>query len=206
MSPRDQRATAGIHEVELAQRIAQGDEQAFESLVRDHGARMLAVARRITGNDADAHDSLQEALLKCFRNMDQFQGRSSLGTWLHRITANAALMRLRTQKRGREDSLDELLPTFDSLGARLADAPLADTREIEALYEQGQTQEAIGAAIDRLPNEFRAIVIARDIEQLTTAETAKLLDISNSLVKTRLHRARAALKRLLDPIVDSGAI
>jgi RNA polymerase sigma-70 factor, ECF subfamily len=167
---------------------------------------MLAVARRITGNEADAHDCLQEALLKCFRSIDQFEGRSGLGTWLHRIVANVSLMRLRSRNRNREDSLDELQPGFDSQGMRLEDAPLSETREIETLYEQGQTQAAIRAAVDRLPDEYRAIVIARDIEQLSTAETAELLGISISLAKTRLHRARAALKRLLDPIVKTNAI
>lgn len=206
MSTRNQDKATGSSDVKLAQRIASGDEKAFEELVRTHGGRMLAVARRITGSEADAHDCLQDALLKCFTSMDQFQGRSTLGTWLHRVTANVALMRLRTQNRSREDSLDELLPTFDTHGMRMDDAPISDTREIEALYEQGQTQSAIRAAIDRLPNEYRAIVIARDIEQLSTAETAEILNISKPLVKTRLHRARAALKRLLDSVVAAGAI
>lgn len=201
-----QHADPEVSEAALVEGILAGDEGAFETLVRSHGARMLAVARRITGNEADAHDCLQEALLKCFTSMDKFQGRSSLDTWLHRVTANTALMRLRSRKRAREDSLDDLLPAFDPQGMRVADAPLSEAKEIESLYEQGQTQAAIRKAIDRLPDEYRAIVIARDIEQLSTAETAEVLDISKSLVKTRLHRARAALKRLLDPIVESNAI
>lgn len=197
---------AEIEEAELVRRIVSGDESGFETLVRRHGGRMLAVARRITGNEADAHDCLQEALMKCFTSMDQFEGRAGLGTWLHRIIVNVSLMRLRSQNRSREDSLDELQPEFDPQGMRVDDAPLSRAKEIESLYEQGQTQAAIRAAIDRLPNEYRAIVIARDIEQLSTAETAELLNISSSLAKTRLHRARAALKRLLDPIVEASAI
>lgn len=200
------RAEPNVTEAALVQGILAGDESAFETLVRNHGGRMLAVARRITGNEADAHDCLQEALLKCFTSMDKFEGRSSLDTWLHRVTANSALMRLRSRNRTREDSLDALLPAFDQQGMRIEDAPLSEAKEIESVYEQGQTQAAIRAAIDRLPNEYRAIVIARNIEQLSTAETAELLDISEPLVKTRLHRARAALKRLLDPIVESNAI
>lgn len=197
---------AEIEEAELVRRIIAGDETGFELLVRRHGGRLLAVARRITGNEADAHDCLQEALIKCFTSMHQFEGRAGLGTWLHRIVVNVSLMRLRSQTRSREDSLDELQPEFDSQGMRVEDAPLSHTKEIESLYEQGQTRAAIRAAIDRLPNEYRAIVIARDIEQLSTAETAELLNISSSLAKTRLHRARAALKRLLDPIVEASEI
>lgn len=206
MSKREECMEAEIEDADLVRRIIAGDETGFEILVRRHGGRMLAVARRITGNDADAHDCLQEALMKCFTSMDQFEGRAGLGTWLHRIVVNVSLMRLRSQNRSREDSLDELQPEFDPQGMRVEDAPLSHTKEIESLYEQGQTQAAIRAAIDRLPNEYRAIVIARDIEQLSTAETAELLNISRSLAKTRLHRARAALKRLLDPVVEASEI
>lgn len=193
-----------IDESELVQRIIDGDESGFEYLVRSYGGRMLAVGRRITGNDADAQDCVQEALLKAYRSIEQFEGRSGLATWLHRITVNAALMRLRSRSRSREDSLDDLLPNFDEYGMRVADTPASQTMEVERLYEQGQTQAAVRAAIDRLPDDYRAILIARDIEQLSIAETANLLDISQSLVKTRLHRARAALKTLLDPMIKSG--
>ncbi|MBS1270498.1 MAG: ECF RNA polymerase sigma factor SigW [Gammaproteobacteria bacterium] len=195
-----QNAYAEVDESELVRKIVEGDEAGFEYLVRRFGGRMLAVARRITGNEADAQDCLQEALLKSYSNIGQFQGRSGLNTWLHRIVVNVSLMRLRSQKRAREDSLDPLLPDFDGHGMRVGDAPIAGVEEIEEMYEQGRTRAAVRAAIERLPNDYRAIVIARDIEQLNTSETAQLLGISTSLVKTRLHRARAALKRLLDPV------
>lgn len=206
MNDREHTPGSEISDPEIVRRIAAGDDSAFEQMVRQHGSRLLAVSRRIVDNEADARDCLQEALLKCFMSIDQFEGRSSLGTWLHRITVNVSLMRLRSRNRSREDSLDELQPKFDSQGMRVEDAPLADAKEIEGLYEQGQTRAAVRAAIDRLPNEYRVIVIARDIEQLSTAETAEVLDISQSLVKTRLHRARAALKKLLDPIVQNQMI
>lgn len=206
MRKRAERMEAETEEADLVRRIIAGDESGFESLVQHHGGRMLAVARRITGNEADAHDCLQEALMKCFTSMDQFEGRAGLGTWLHRIVVNVSLMRLRSHSRIREDSLDEFQPEFDRQGMRIEDAPLSRAKEIETLYEQGQSQAAVRAAIDRLPTEYRAIVIARDIEQLSTTETAELLNISRSLAKTRLHRARAALKRLLDPIVESSAV
>jgi len=206
MSTHEPHTETEVAESELVRGITAGEDEAFEILARKYGGRMLAVARRITGNEADAHDCLQEALLKCYTSMDQFQGRSSLSTWLHRIIVNLALMRLRSHNRSREDSLDELLPAFDSYGMRVEDAPLSEAKQIEELYEQGQTQAAIRAAIDRLPTEYRAVVVARDIEQLSTAETAEVLNISNSLVKTRLHRARAALKSLLDPVVQAGEI
>jgi len=200
---RDQYEQESPGDRELARLIAEGDEKGSELLVLRHGPRMLAVARRITGNEADAQDCLQEALIKCLNSIEQFEGRSGLGTWLHRIVVNVSLMRLRSKSRTREDSLDELQPAFDEHGMRMEDAPLADASEIEASFEQGRAREAVRAAIDKLPEEYRAIIIARDIEQLTTAEAAEVLDISRSLVKTRLHRARAALKRLLDPVIQA---
>lgn len=202
----EQRAPAvNVDESELIQRIIDGNESGFEYLVRTYGGRMLAVSRRITGNESDAQDCVQEALLKAYRSIGQFEGRSDLSTWLHRITVNAALMRLRIRSRNREDSLDDLLTHLDEYGMGVADTPTSQTMEVEKLYERGQTQSAVRAAIDRLPTAHRAILIARDIEQLSTAETAHFLDISQAAVKTRLHRARAALKTLLDPIITSGA-
>jgi len=206
-SPREQ-ASRTASEVELVRSIVAGDGTAFERLVRQYGPRLLAVSRRIVGNDADAHDCLQEALLKCYTKAAQFEGQSGLGTWLHRITVNVSLMRLRSRDRGREDSLDAMQPEFDSRGMRIEDAPMAEAVEVEVeeRYQQGQTTAAIRTAIDKLPDDYRAVVIARDIEQLSTVEAAEALNISNSLVKTRLHRARAALKKLLDGIVQDGAV
>lgn len=193
-------------ERDLIRGILEGDEQSYRLLINRYSGRLLSVARRITGNEADAQDCVQEAMVKCFTRIREFEGRSELGTWLHRIVVNASLMKLRTRKRSREDSLDELLPGFDEFGMRVEEAPLAETGGIERLYEQGRTQSAVRTAIDRLPDDYRAILVARDIEQMNTAETAKLLNISHSLVKTRLHRARAALKRLLEPVVRHGEI
>lgn len=206
MNSSKQKPGTRFDEAELVRKILAGDEDAFKQLVQQYGSRLLAVSRRIVRSEADAHDCLQEAFLKCFTSIGQYEGRASLGTWLHRITVNVSLMRLRSQNRNREDPLDDMQPEFDSQGMRIEDAPLSEAREIEELYQQGQTTAAIRTAIDRLPNEYRAIVIARDIEQMSTAEAAEVLDISKPLVKTRLHRARAALKKLLAPIVQSDAI
>jgi len=194
--------TSDCSDAQLATAIMNGDERSFELLVQRLGGRMFSVARRITGNDSDAQDCVQEAFIKAYVSMDQFRNQSSLGTWLHRIVVNVSLMHLRSQKGGREDSLDDLLPEFDQHGMRVDESPMSQAGEIERLYEQGETRKAVRAAIDHLPREYRAVVIARDIEEMSTAETADVLDISVSLVKTRLHRARAALKTLLDPVAN----
>ena len=93
-----------------------GEEAAFETLVRSYGGRMLSVARRLLGNDDDAQDAVQEAFLSAFKGLAAFDGRSKLSTWLHRIGVNAALMKLRTQKRRPEQSIDDLLPKFKEDG------------------------------------------------------------------------------------------
>jgi len=210
LKQRENQAAENSEELDLAEKIARGDDASFEILVRQYGGQMLAVAKRITRNDADAQDCLQEAFINAYKNMGSFEGRAALGTWLHRIITNVSLMRLRSQRRIAEFTVDApidvLIPSFESDGSRSGNTPISDIDEIELLYQRGETREAINRAIDRLPVDYRAVVIARDLEDLSTEETSKLLDISTSLVKTRLHRARAALKTLLEPVVRAGAI
>src|SRR5262245_27545466 len=100
-------------DVELLERIRAGDERACEALVRRHGGRMLAVARRFLRTEEDSADAVQEAFLSAFRSLDGFEGRSAPGTWLHRIVVNVCLMKLRARSRSREVRIDDLLPTFD---------------------------------------------------------------------------------------------
>jgi RNA polymerase sigma-70 factor (ECF subfamily) len=184
-------------EVELVARLQSGDAAAFERLVRDFGPRMLAVARRFLGNDEDAQDALQEALLSAYRGIHRFEGQSQLGTWLHRIAANAALMRLRSRRRGEETSIDDLLPTFRSDGHQTA-ATSAWSRPVEELVERQETAELVRRSIDQLPENYRAVLLLRDIEERSTEEAAELLGMTSGAVKTRLHRARQALRTLLD--------
>src|SRR5207244_4090584 len=106
----------------LVERLRAGDPEAYERLVRAYGGRMLATARRMAGNEDDARDVVQEAFIAAFRSIDGFAGAARLSTWLHRIVINAALMKLRSRRRRREESIDELLPRFDDEG-RWSDAP-----------------------------------------------------------------------------------
>ena len=184
-------------EVELVARLQSGEAAAFETLVRDYGPRMLAVARRFLGNDEDAQDALQEALLSVYRGIQRFEGQSRLATWLHRIASNAALMRLRGRRRGEETSIDDLLPTFQDDGHQTT-ASAAWSRPVEDLVQKQETADLVRRSIDRLPENYRAILLLRDIEERSTEETAELLGMTSGAVKTRLHRARQALRTLLD--------
>lgn len=183
----------------FVERLRSGDEQAFEELVRRFGGRLLATARHLLGRNEDAQDAVQEAFLSAFRGLDRFRGGSSLSTWLHRIVINAALMKLRGASRRPEASIEEYLPRFDETGHH-AD-PVAEWRVTpEAAMLSRQTRDRVRAAIERLPPSYRAVLVLRDIEELSTEETAEVLSLTRTAVKVRLHRARLALRTLLVPV------
>lgn len=175
-----------------------GEERAYEQLVRQYGGRLLAVARRVVGNEEEAADAVQDAFLAAFRAMGSFEGGSRLGTWLHRIVVNASLMKLRRRKRKPEVAIEDLLPQFIEDGHQAT--PAVEWRPAPAaVAESRETCAVVRSAIDRLPESHRTVLLLRDIEGLDTEETARLLDSNPNTVKVRLHRARQALRALLDP-------
>ena len=188
-------ATPTSDERSLVTALRRGDEVAFESVVRLYGGRMLAVARRMLRSEDDARDAVQEAFISAFKAIADFQGDARLSTWLHRIVVNAALMRLRRQRRKPEESIDELLPHFDERGS-WAEGEQPSQTPFE-LLEGSETRAVVHECIDRLPDSYRSVVMLRDIEELDTDETAAALGMSVAAVKTRLHRGRQALRTLL---------
>jgi len=198
---------AVLDEEALLARLRAGDEDAFEELVRTYSPRLLGLARRIVGNDEDARDVIQDALLSAFRSMDRFQGDARLGTWLHRIVVNTALMKLRRRRRKPEESLEPLLPAFQSDGHFVEKFSAWDQSErADAALSRIETRQLIRGLIEQLPESFRTVLLLRDIEGLDTEETARLLDTTPNAVKIRLHRARQALRTLLAPHVQRGAL
>ena len=195
--------TLADNEATLLMGLRAGNEPAFEHLVRHYGGRMLAVARRFLTCEADCADAVQDAFLSAFRSLNSFAGGSSLGTWLHRIVVNACLMKLRARSRSRQVPIDDLLPTFDENGHHAQPArPWHD--EALSLLDRTELREHIRNCIDRLPEPYRAVLLHRDIEEFDTDQTARHLGITPGSVKTRLHRARQALRTLLEPIVLAG--
>jgi RNA polymerase sigma-70 factor (ECF subfamily) len=174
-----------------------GDGKAFERIVREHAPRLFAVARRLLGCDGEAADAVQETFVAVHRRIHQFEGGSRLATWLHRIAVNAALMRLRTKRRRGEVSIDSLLPAFTPDGHRVVARP-AWSDPPETSLEREELRATIRRAIDRLPDDYRTVLVLRDIEGLDTDEAAATLGINPGAVKTRLHRARLALRELLE--------
>jgi RNA polymerase sigma-70 factor (ECF subfamily) len=186
----------------FVERLKAGDEKAYETLVREHSGRMLAVARRFLRSEDDAGDAVQEAFVSAFRAIDRFEGGARISTWLHRIVVNAALMKLRTRRRRPEASIDELLPRWREDGHPV-DAPTPWSAD--KLVQRDQLRGLVQEGIDRLPDSYREVLIMRDIEELDTEEVAEALGISTNAVKTRLHRARQALRQLLDPSLREDA-
>jgi len=167
------------------------------NFVRTHTDWMLAVAFRILMDQGHAEDVVQQAFIKVFSKIESFEGRSELKTWMHRLVVNEAIATLRKFKKSNEEPLGDLLPVFDRSGCRIVFGPDGDeTAETRLIRSQTNTQ--VRSAIMALPDEYRIVLCLRDIEGLTTQETGAALDISEANVKVRLHRARAALKRMLE--------
>jgi RNA polymerase sigma-70 factor (ECF subfamily) len=184
-------------EAELLARLRAGDSGAYETLVRSAGPRLLATLRRMLRRDDDAEDALQETFLAAFRYVGDFAGQSKLTTWLHRIAVNVALMRLRAQKRRPESSIDELLPRFDDDGHRVVE-PAAAERSPDHALDADSRRRAVRRCIEALPEPHRQILVLRDLEELSAEEAAALLGVSLGAAKMRLHRARQALRTLLE--------
>jgi RNA polymerase sigma-70 factor (ECF subfamily) len=184
---------------DLLVRLRRGEAGAFEELVRTTAPRLLAVARRLLRSEQDAQDAVQDAFLSAFRALAGFDGQCQLATWLHRIAVNAALMRLRRARRRPEASLDDLLPAFDETGHHLISVEPWRADAL-AVLERDEVRSAVRAAIDRLPDSHRTVLVLRDIEELSTEETARALGLSPNAVKVRLHRARQALRAALAPV------
>lgn len=182
-----------IGEAELVRRAREGDFDAFAELVTKTEAKVFSHLLRLTQNSSDAQELLQETYLSAFKNLNSFKGNSSFYTWVYRIATNHAFMHFRRQKP--ETSVEELpLPTHEELKKRqirdwdMDPADAAQKEEVRAIMEK---------AIAGLPEGYREVVLMRDMEGLSTAETAELMGINEGTVKTRLHRARIFLREIL---------
>jgi RNA polymerase sigma-70 factor (ECF subfamily) len=182
-------------EMALVQAAKGGDVTAFEELVRRYDRNVFRIAQHITHNREDAEDVVQDAFLKAYENLNQFQGQSKFYTWLVRIAVNEALMKLRRIKPGRTVSLDEELKTEDdSLPREVADW----SPNPEQQYNQAELKDILSRTIQGLPVSFRTVFVLRDVEGLSTEETAEALDLSVPAVKSRLLRARLQLRERLN--------
>ena len=181
-------------DVALISRVREGDVSAYDTLVRKYERQIFRIAQHITQNREDAEDVMQDAFLKAYEKLDQFQGNSKFYTWLVRIAVNESLMRLRKRRTGKMVSIDEDIETEEgSVPRDLADwAP-----DPEQNYNQAELGEILRKTIQGLPQGFRIVFVLRDVEGLSTEETAETLGLSIPAVKSRLLRARLQLRERL---------
>jgi len=191
--------TAGA-ELELIDRLRAKDPAVLEVLMERHGPRLYRLAFGITRSHADAEEVVQDAFLTLFRKVDSFEGRAALGTWLYRVAANAALIKRRGKRAEVEVKLEDYLPTFKGDGHREGDRALllADWSETpESVLLSGEARQILEDGLALLPDHYRAIVVLRDVEELSNEEVAEILGETVATVKSRLHRARMALREVL---------
>lgn len=186
---------AATDEMALVQAAKGGDVSAFEQLVKRYDRNIFRIAQHITQNREDAEDVVQDAFLKAYGNLEQFQGNSKFYTWLVRIAVNESLMKLRRRRSDRTVSLDEDIETEeDTMPREVADW----SPNPEQLYKQGELRDILRKTIQGLPASFRTVFVLRDVEGLSTEEAAEALDLSIPAVKSRLLRARLQLRERLN--------
>ena len=186
---------------ELVLRAQQGDNQAFAQLVSRHQRQLYRLAYRMTQSEADAQEILQEAFLNAYQKLPNFRGEAQFSSWLYRIAANSALMRLRRKRRAPDTLPDEPLdvtgPKFSSEG-QFAAPPRSDwSQRADEKMLNGELGRAIDTAVKALPEDYRTVFLLKDVDGLSNEEIAEALGLTVPAVKSRLHRARLALREKL---------
>jgi RNA polymerase sigma-70 factor (ECF subfamily) len=185
-----------LSEAELVALLRRGDARAFCMVMRRNNRRLYRAVRSVLRDDADAEDAVQDAYLRAFCALEQFKGESSLSTWLTRIAVNEALGRVRR----RQPMIEDLSDGREDASARVIPFPLTRAGvepDPERAVATAEIRRLLEGAIDELPTAFRVVFVLREIEQMSTAESAACLDLPLDTVKTRLHRAKRLLRNAL---------
>jgi RNA polymerase sigma-70 factor, ECF subfamily len=184
----------------LLSQAAGGDAGALETLMSRYSTRVYRLAYGITRNPADSEEIVQDVFIQMVLKGGSFEGRAAVGSWIYRVTTNVALNKRRGKRREVETSLDDCLPTFKADGHREGPREflVADwSRRPDDQLLSGESRRILNEAIERLPEHYRAVLVLRDVEELSNEEVAEIVGDSVAAVKTRLHRARMALRELL---------
>ena len=181
----------------LVDALRRDDPEAPELLVGTYGDRVYRLARRITGGNEDAEEVAQDALWTAARKIQTFKGESAFGSWLYRITANAAYQKLRARRsKAREIALDDVLPALDEDGRHFE--PMADwSSRVDEQALHGELRRVLTEAIDALPPDYRTALVMHDVEGLSNPDIAEALGISLPAVKSRVHRSRLYVRQRL---------
>ena len=184
----------------LLKDAAAGDAGALEALMSRYGSRVYRLAYGITRSSADAEEIAQDVFLQLVRKGAEFEGRAAVASWIYRVTTNVALNKRRGKRREMETSLEDCLPAYEADGHRAGARAflVADwSTRPDAELLSGEARRTLEEAIDLLPEHYRAVLILRDVEELSNEEVAASVRDSVAAVKTRLHRARMALREIL---------
>lgn len=183
-----------LSDKELVEVVKSGCELAFEVMVKRHESRVFGLALRLTKNQEDAEEVLQDVFTTVYRKLDSFKGNSAFSSWIYRITANAAFMKLRKRRQKPTTSLEDL-----SVPVREVALEESGGKELfsEAGAELREMRESIEDAVNKLPDQYRQVFILRDIDLLSSNEVSAVLDLSVPAVKSRLHRSRELMKKRL---------
>jgi RNA polymerase sigma-70 factor (ECF subfamily) len=173
---------------EVVERVKGGNTALYEIIMRRYNQRLYRVARAILRDDAEAEDVMQDAYVRAYQHLDQFAGRATFATWLTRIAVNEALARVKLRKR-----IDQLDEEEENGGGFMG---LTDATP-EAAASTAETTQLLEEALLHLPEQYRAVVMLRDVEEMNTAETAAALDLTEENVKVRLHRGRLMVRNWL---------
>lgn len=200
-APREEADSSNPTDEALIARVKQRDFEAFETLIGRYEDKVYRLAFRFVRNETEAKEIVQDTLLSVWRKLDSFKGDSQFGSWLFRVTANAALMRLRSQRRHAEVSTEELpagfLDTQQSSYGQVTGQGANWSRRPDEEMQSEELRQQIQKAVDALPEIYRTVFLVRDVDGLSTEETAEALGLSIPTVKTRLHRARIALREAI---------
>ena len=190
-----------ISDEELARRVLAGDTDAFETLVSRHQKQVYHLACRLTRNQADAEEVLQDTFLCAYRRLGGFREDAKFSTWLYRIATNAARMLHRGRARHPTEPLDEYLPRFDGQGRHARDVDHARAADAEEILDRKRLARHAKGALERLPERYRIPFVLRDLEEMPTAEVASVLGMTDEAVRQRVHRARLMLRGYLSHLV-----
>lgn len=190
-----------MDERELVRRAQSGDYDAFMDLVRGYEKQLWGIARRLTGNEHDAEDVLQETLLKAIDKIDQFRGDSSFGTWLYTIALNQGRAFLAKEKRADLRSLDEMLPIADHQPDRMDGRQLSEWRDPHTVLETEELRHLLNQALDEMRAEYSVPFVLRYHEEMSIKEIADALGLTEAATKSRILRARLALREKLDKVL-----
>ncbi|HTO13679.1 MAG TPA: sigma-70 family RNA polymerase sigma factor [Candidatus Binatia bacterium] len=192
-------------DADLVAALRADEPGAAERLVERFGDRVYRLAMRITGSNEDAEEAAQDALWTAARKIGMFKGESAFGSWIYRITANAAYQKLRTRRqKAAEIAMDDVLPSLDDDGRHFE--PMDDwVNRVDERALQGELRQVLQAAIDGLPDEYRTALVMHDVEGLSNPDIAETLGISLPAVKSRVHRSRLFVRKKLSDYLKDGA-